>query len=49
MCARHADTGMHTIRLIVRGSSPGSLQVITGHMGECKPFTMGRLEERWAG
>jgi predicted TIM-barrel fold metal-dependent hydrolase len=47
----HADTGMHTIRLIVRGVFDRfpNLQVIIGHMGECTPFMMGRIEERFAG
>jgi predicted TIM-barrel fold metal-dependent hydrolase len=45
----HADTGMHTIRLIVRGVFDRfpNLQVIIGHMGECTPFMMGRLEQVW--
>jgi predicted TIM-barrel fold metal-dependent hydrolase len=47
----HVDTGMHTVRLILRGVFDRfpKLQVIIGHMGECTPFMMGRLEERWAG
>jgi predicted TIM-barrel fold metal-dependent hydrolase len=42
----HADTGMHTVRLIVRGIFDRfpDLQLIIGHMGECIPFMMGRLE-----
>ena len=47
----HVDTGMHTIRLILRGVFDRfpKLQVIIGHMGEAIPFMMGRLEERFAG
>lgn len=45
----HADTGMHTVRMIARGIFDRfpDLQVIIGHMGECIPFMMGRLES-WA-
>jgi predicted TIM-barrel fold metal-dependent hydrolase len=47
----HADTGMHTVRMILRGVFDRfpNLQVIIGRMGECLPFMMGRLEERWSG
>jgi predicted TIM-barrel fold metal-dependent hydrolase len=43
----HVDTGLHTVRLIVRGVFDRfpNLQVIIGHMGECTPFMMGRLEQ----
>ena len=47
----HVDTGLHTLRLIVRGVFDRfpDLQVIIGHMGEAIPFMLGRLEERFAG
>jgi predicted TIM-barrel fold metal-dependent hydrolase len=47
----HVDTGMHTIRMILRGVFDRfpKLQVIVGHMGEAIPFMLGRLEERFAG
>jgi predicted TIM-barrel fold metal-dependent hydrolase len=47
----HVDTGLHTVRLILRGVFDRfpNLQVIIGHMGEAIPFMMGRLEERFAG
>jgi predicted TIM-barrel fold metal-dependent hydrolase len=47
----HVDTGMHTLRCILRGVFDRfpKLQVIIGHMGEAMPFMLGRLEERFAG
>jgi predicted TIM-barrel fold metal-dependent hydrolase len=47
----HVDTGLHTVRTIVRGVYDRfpNLQVIIGHMGEAVPFMLGRLEERFAG
>ncbi len=44
------ETGSHALRLIVSGlfdRFPG-LTVILGHMGEGIPFTLDRLDNRWA-
>lgn len=47
----HVDTGMHTVRLILRGVFDRfpKLQLVIGHMGEAIPFMLGRIEERLAG
>ena len=47
----HAETGLHTLRLICSGlfdRLPG-LQIIIGHMGEGLPYAMARLNAALSG
>ena len=47
----HAETGLHTLRLICSGlfDRLSALQVIIGHMGEGLPYAMGRLSAALSG